>query len=257
MMRLMRLLFLFFIFLMTVGVGLCADPQQHSIISFSAAKLLAKQIHADHQKTFYCGCRYNKHGHIDLNSCGYQPIKDPKRANRLEWEHLMPAHHFGQHRECWRKPLCQKKNGKSYKGRKCCQKVDPQFNQMEADLHNLVPEVGELNGLRSNFRYGLLPHIAPGQFGVCEFKIDEEQRVVEPRSEIRGLIARAYLYMANTYQIRLSNSQEQLFTAWNKQHPPTQWEIEWDNRIYAAQVNHNPYIQNYDRNAISSDAVPP
>ena len=41
----------------------------------------------------------------------------------------MPAENFGRHLSCW-------KEG----GRKAC-KNDPIFNEMEADMHNLVPAV--------------------------------------------------------------------------------------------------------------------
>ena len=39
----------------------------------------------------------------------------------------MPTHNFGQHLPCWRSG-----------GRKAC-KNDITFNEMEADMHNLVP----------------------------------------------------------------------------------------------------------------------
>jgi len=55
---------------------------------------------------------------IDRNSCGYVPRneltkkgKENERANRIEWEHIMPAENFGKHLTCW-------KDG----GRKACSK---------------------------------------------------------------------------------------------------------------------------------------
>lgn len=68
--------------------------------------------------------------------------KENLRAKRIEWEHVMPAHNFAHHLPCW-------KEG----GRKACKK-DKTFKTMEADMHNLVPEIGEVNADRSNFRYG-------------------------------------------------------------------------------------------------------
>jgi len=211
-------------------------------INFTQSKKLAQQIYGDHRVTFYCGCQYDKHGKINLDSCGYQHKDNYRRAKRLEWEHIMPAHHFGQHRLCWREPICRKQNGKTYKGRNCCRKVDPTFVKMEGDLHNLVPEIGELNGLRSNYRFGMLPYIKLGQFGTCEFKIDEKSRRVEPRADARGMIARIYLYMSNTYQIPLSSSQQQLYEAWNKQYPPSAWEKERNEKIYQVQGNRNSFV---------------
>lgn len=81
---------------------------------------------------------------------------DKKRALRLEWEHMMPAENFGRQFACWRVPLCRHSNGSPYKGRACCEKIEPRFRQAEAELYNLWPEVGLLNQLRSNYRYAEL-----------------------------------------------------------------------------------------------------
>ena len=132
-----------------------------------------------------------------------------------------------------------------YRGRACCRKLDPLFSKMEADLHNIVPEIGELNGLRSNYRFGVLPHMPYSQFGACEIKIDIQSRRVEPRWQVRGIIARAYLYMAETYGISLSKNQRQLFVAWNRQYTPLDWEIERNKRIMRIQGNDNAYISQY------------
>lgn len=222
--------------------------------NFHEAKRAAKQIFKDHPKTFYCGCKFDKHNKIDIASCGYVIQQDKRRAKRLEWEHIVPMSHLAGHFACWKQPLCSKsKDNKqsthskkdSIRGRRCCQKIDPEFSRMEADLHNLVPEIGELNALRSNYRFGMLPHMKAGQFGQCEMKIDSDSRRVEPNKQARGVIARAYLYMADTYDFQLSNSQQQLFSAWNTEYPPEPWEIEWDNRVFKIQGNHNAYIAEY------------
>lgn len=64
----------------------------------------------------------------DLASCGYEVRKRSERANRIEWEHIVPAADFGRQRQCWQEG-----------GRKNCVKNDPLFAQMEGDMHNLVP----------------------------------------------------------------------------------------------------------------------
>ena len=86
---------------------------------------------------------------------------------RVEAEHIMPAWVFGQSRACWRDKLCRKKNGKLYGGRKRYQKKDPFYRQMENDLNNLVPAVGELNGDRSNYHFTDLG-VQPYQYGACQ-----------------------------------------------------------------------------------------
>jgi len=241
-----------------VGIGLVAffvpfRPQTLSSsvafehpANFPEAKRFAKQLFKENRRTFYCGCRFDAYGKVDLKSCGYKVQGDRRRAQRLEWEHIVPVSRIASHLPCWSGKGCCEEPKECIRGRRCCQKVDKNFQHMEADLHNLVPEIGELNAIRSNFRFGVLPHVKPGQFGQCEFKVDKNIRRVEPSASKRGLIARTYLYMADTYNIRLSDAQRQLFKAWNNQFPPTQEEIAWDNKIAAIQKNHNPYIVNYD-----------
>ncbi|CAM5322348.1 hypothetical protein SSTU70S_05180 [Stutzerimonas stutzeri] len=63
----------------------------------------------------------------------------------MEWEHIVPAWVIGHQRRCWQQG-----------GRKHCTANDPVFSRAEADLHNLVPVVGEVNGDRSNFGFGML-----------------------------------------------------------------------------------------------------
>ena len=33
----------------------------------------------------------------------------------------------------------------------------PEFRYMESDMYNLVPRIGEINGLRSNYSYAMIP----------------------------------------------------------------------------------------------------
>ena len=196
--------------------------------SFNQSKKLLKEIYKDHQTTFYCGCKYNpldKDNMIDRNSCGYVPRneltkkgKENERANRIEWEHIMPAENFGKHLPCWQ-------NG----GRKACSK-DPVFNKMEADMHNLVPAIGEVNGDRSNFRFGAdLPK--KGMYGNCEFEINFKDKRAYPKKEIRGDIARIYLYMSDRYNINLSDQERKMMEVWDKQDPIDEWEIEKNKKI--------------------------
>ena len=112
---------------------------------------------------------------------------------------------------------------------------------MEADLHNLVPAIGELNGDRSNFKMGLIIG-EPRAYGRCDFEVDFKLRTVEPVKDIRGDIARIYFYMRDQYQIDLNMQQNSMFKVWNKADPVSAWEIERDRRIHKIQGNRNPYI---------------
>ena len=88
---------------------------------------------------------------------------------------------------------------------------------------NLVPAVGEINGDRSNFRFGILEGEVRN-YGQCDMEIDFKQRVAEPPPHRRGDIARIYFYMSKKYNLKISSAQHKLFTAWDKQDPISEWE---------------------------------
>lgn len=217
---------------MVLACTTIAAPPPHPISSFSEAKRLAAEVYADHHQTFYCGCRYNNKKRVDAESCGYQPRKNIKRGQRIEWEHVVPAHALGHTLQCWREPLCTDGKGRRFKGRRCCEKIDPRFQTMVSDLHNLVPAVGELNADRSNFSFSMLEGEAR-RYGQCDFEVDAPLRKVEPMPAIRGDIARIYFYMEQTYGLPISDKQRRLFTAWENEDPPDEWEQQRSARIAA------------------------
>ena len=207
--------------------------------SFSKAKKLSMKIYSDNPVSFYCGCKYkpklkagkkSKRLTPDWSSCGYTPRKNKNRASRIEWEHVMPAHHFGHQMQCWQKG-----------GRRLCKK-DPVFKKMESDLHNLVPAIGEVNGDRSNYKFGMIEG-EMRSYGSCDVEINFKAKRVEPRPEVRGDIARIYFYMRDRYRLRLSHQQEQLLKAWSKVDPVDSWEIKKNKRVLKIQGNSNPYVQ--------------
>ncbi len=117
----------------------------------------------------------------------------------------MPAYDFGRQRQCWQ-------DG----GRRSCRANDPVFRQGEANLQNLVPSVGEVNGDRSNMRYGMAVRADAYQYGQCQAKVDFPERTFQPPANVRGDIARIYWYMRDTYGIQISRQQQQLFQAWRR-----------------------------------------
>lgn len=217
--------------------------------TFTAAKkALYDQVYFDHRVTFYCGCRYDADRQIDLASCGLQALADKPRAQRIEAEHIFPAAQFGNFRPCWRSPgdfpECVKGSGKTVSGRECCQKVDPVFEAAHNDLFNLVPAVGEVNGRRSDFNWGMIPG-EKREFGGCNFEVDSSIRRAEPPETVQGDIARVMFYMADTYGFNLSRQDEQLYTAWSRQDPPDAWEVERARRIAAIQGKDNKFVTQY------------
>ncbi|MEL0099318.1 MAG: endonuclease, partial [Opitutae bacterium] len=116
--------------------------------SFSKTKSALTSHKGLQRTTFYCGCLILRRGNKlepDVQNCGVVARKNKQRSSRLEWEHVVPASLFGGQRSCWKRG-----------GRKECSKTDQVFRDMEADPHNLVPVIGELNADRSNFAFGNL-----------------------------------------------------------------------------------------------------
>ncbi len=222
---------------------MAADVRAEPPSSFRQAKKMLVTVYQDNPISFYCGCRYTSQGAKltpDWASCGFQPRKNAQRAARIEWEHVVPAWAFGHQLQCWQEG-----------GREACRK-DPQFRRMEADLHNLVPAIGEVNGDRSNFRFAMLEGESR-LYGQCDMEVDFRQRKVEPPLNRRGDIARTYFYMQQRYGLSISRQQQQLFSAWDKQDPLDAWELERHQRISILQGNANSFIQN----AVQLAAGPP
>ena len=231
-----------FLALMTILLSPPAFSQHTHITSFAKSKKILQQVYEDHSVTLYCGCTFMGKK-PNLASCGYSPKKDTKRANRIEWEHVVPAHAFGKTFSEWRQghPRCVTKKGKRFKGRKCAARVNREFKRMAADMYNLYPAIGEVNGRRSNYAMGLIEGEAR-EFGACDVEI--ANRKVEPRETVRGEIARTYLYMDSTYPKRgiISREQRTLFEAWARSDPVDAWECERARRIERVQGNRNDVV---------------
>nr|WP_086940306.1 endonuclease [Thaumasiovibrio occultus] len=223
-------------FLLTAGFFLAALPALAAghPTSFSAAKrLLTDEVYFDHTETFYCGCEFEwdgRRGNPDLEECGYQVRKQVPRANRIEWEHVVPAWQMGHQLQCWQ-------DG----GRNNCRN-DATFKEMESDMHNLTPTIGEVNGDRSNYRFSQWNGNEGAHYGQCEMKVIFKDGVAEPPARARGAIARIYLYMNQRYGFELASAQRQLMNAWNTLYPVDAWECERDRRIANVQGNHNNFV---------------
>lgn len=206
-----------------------AAKNTNEINDFSDAKrFLNKHLELYDSKTVYCSCGVDKK-RTDLRSCNYRIQKDAKRASRLEWEHVVPAEAFGKSFVEWREgsEKCIKK-GKKFKGRKCAE-TNPEFRKMESDLYNLFPEIGELNGLRSNYSMAALTS-SDYDFGGCKVKLAD--RKFEPQDSSKGIVARTYLNFENRYPGKgvVSDKNRKLFEAWNAQYPVSSLECKrWTN----------------------------
>ena len=220
-----------------------ADDGNNKIKSFSKSKKILSKIHKKNPITFYCHCKYNIKT-PNWDSCGFTPRKDKKRASRIEWEHVLPASHFGVKFDTWKNGHadCKNKKGKNFKGRKCTEKIHLKYRKMQADLYNLQPAIGEVNGLRSNYQIDIIKGEAR-EFGQCDVEIKNKK--VEPSDKIRGDVARTYMYMELNYPkfIKFNNSLKKLIIKWDIDDPVDDWECLRAKKIYDVQGNLNKIIE--------------
>lgn len=227
---------------------------------FEDAKKALTRIYAEGaQRTdLYCGCTFlpepGRGLRVDLASCAYVAARDPARAERIEWEHAVPAAAFGRSFAAWREgdARCVDARGRRYRGRKCARATSAEFSRIEADLHNLFPVVGEVNGLRADLPMGVLDEPGRGggrhgsaasfAFGGCASAIDKG--VFMPRPQVRGDLARAYKYMDRSYPAArlVDDAHRAVFDRWDREDPPDAWERERNGRIEAVQGNRNAFI---------------
>jgi len=230
-----------------IGKTIAADSGPEIAESYAIAKrLLYGEVFAGRRETLYCGCRFDAERVPDLAACGYVSRGNPERAGRIEAEHVVPASWIGQTRRCWREPVCQDGKGRRFKGRDCCERIDPEYRRAYNDLHNLWPTVGEVNAQRRNYRFGMIAGEAR-EFGRCDFEVDHASRRVEPRPEVRGDVARISLYMERFHGVRLSDGQRRLFQSWDQADPPDDFERERNGRIRSLQGSGNPFVEDHGR----------
>lgn len=219
-----------------------AKASNTTVESFSHAKKMLMAIYADHPATIYSNCQFDEHKHVQYEHCDYVPIRDNDRANRIEWEHVVPASLFGQNFYEWKvgHPMCVDRRGKRFKGRHCAAKMNVDYRHVEADMYNLYPEIGELNERRGN-----LP-ITQVRVGVMVDALDIRLAAdgFQPAARIRGDLARTYLYMDEAYPelAILSRDERRVFAAWSEHDPVDAWECERARRIADAQGNRNMIV---------------
>ncbi|MDH3329984.1 MAG: endonuclease, partial [Desulfobulbaceae bacterium] len=213
----------------TVAIdNLPATEGNSTITSFSTSKTRLKKLYvkAGYLTTFYCGSSFDEELTLDHSTSGFHFRTNETRANRVEWEHIVPAEAFGHSFAEWRDghPDCVGSKGQPYAGRRCASKVNEQFKLMAADMYNLVPAIGEVNGDRSNYSYAMLQGELR-EYGKCNIEIEDQK--AEPPDDKFGDIARTYMYMESAYRRGvISGKNVKLFEAWNRMDPVDKWECE-------------------------------
>lgn len=130
------------------------------------------------------------------------------------------------------------------------------------DLHHLFPSDGVTNNAKSNYPLGVVTGTLFFDNGVSKVGNGNypgyTNRVFEPADEYKGDFARAYLYIATTYQNysgswsspMMDNNTYPVFNEWaidlllqwHRQDPVSEKETTRNNVVYSFQNNRNPYI---------------
>ncbi len=151
--------------------------------------------------TLYCRCSIVGGGtrpYVDWKACGFSCYAKGQRQRRQcpyshkVWTHpVVPVTAFGQYRQGWRL-------GNRWAPRRVRAR-DADFRRMEADLHNLFGVLARVHLDRSIYLYGYKPLARWQVYGRCRLRLDPKLGLVDPRTAIRGTIARAFLYMYYKY----------------------------------------------------------
>jgi len=190
---------------MLIPTNAFAGGQSHFDHYDTAHVSFWNEVYADGGDTLYCGVAF------------LEPTD-------LTTEHVFSTAWMAEHFGCTNPTACRERN--------------PEFNRMEADLHNLWPARVEAEILRKELPFGEVPGENYALAG-CGLKISG---VVDPRPRARGDIARAMLYMAEAYSVDLPPGQHELMTQWDRQDPPDAAERTRNDRIEAIQGTRNRFI---------------
>lgn len=190
----------------------------------------------------------------DGRAAGQTRIEDYEQARKLFWRRLYDQ--GGETLYCGRKltrgynkgvniehvfPMAWVTNALDCGRRKQCRRTSDLFNRIEADLHNLYPARTEVNDARGAMSYGEIPgerHAVRG----CDFEVDENRRVVEPRPAARGEIARAMFYMRDAYGLVIFDRLGARLKQWHRQDPVSAHERQRNDVIEKIQGTRNKYI---------------
>ena len=182
-----------------------------------ARKVFWRDLYSGEFTTLYCGESY---------------VGLPSRTINIE--HVFPMGWVTHALQCGTRKQCRS---------------NVQFNLIESDLHNLFPSRSDVNEQRGSLRFGEIPGEAREFGSACDFEVNKRARMVEPRPEVRGDIARAMFYMQDRYRaygLSIYAKQAKLLKRWHVLDPPDVVERWRNERIESLQGNRNPYIDNPD-----------
>lgn len=106
------------------------------------------------------------------------------------------------------------------KSRLECRRENERYRKVETDLHNWFPALSEIGRLRNGAPFAAGPGARP--FAECGVEVlaQADERLLVPRENARGPLARAVLHIADRYQLALTPAYRELLEGWHKAYPP-------------------------------------
>lgn len=129
-----------------------------------------------------------------------------------------------------------------------------------SDLHLLyLVHQNKVNSSRSNYPYNNLKTVTVNFYG-GKFGVDSAgEFAYEPRDFAKGTVARSQFYICATYnrsgkaftiptanELLGMNQDQNVLKRWNKQFPPSNWEVARHEYIAGVQNNRNPFVDHPD-----------
>lgn len=127
---------------------------------------------------------------------------------------------------------------------------DPDYARYDSDLHNLWPADRSVNSARGNRAFADLFAADEWRDGQCNFRSRGEQTMgpieldglVEPRDQVKGMIARSLLYVSDAYGGLLPITQLETALEWHERYPTSELECARADAIFELQGTANPWL---------------
>ena len=213
----------------------------HAPDNRSQAKNIVKMINFDYKTTRLNGCGYTYDPKtcmdktlVDTSTCS---VKEKKQT--MQWMQVVPDTFYGRDMACMNEKVCVSPyTGESYRGKLCCRQTNAEYRKMEAELFNLIPVVSAISKKHEGKPFG---DIKKPKKLVGKVKIDDNY--IEPPDEVKGDIARVYLYMDQRYSLQLTTDEKEMFLRWHNLDAVDQRECDMAKIIMKVQGSSNRLLE--------------
>lgn len=170
-------------------------------------------LHGDGGWTLYCGERFS-------------PDRRGATGKSVVIDHVYPVAAMLEHLGCRTRLECRERK-------------DGRFREMEADMHNLYPVWQPLVTFRNGRGFGIVDG-EDWRFEDCD--VEWGNGSFEPRAIARGNVARAMLYMHDTWKLPLDPALNKMLRRWHRDDPPSRQEQLRNDAIEKLQGRRNRWI---------------